>query len=52
MATVDPGIVRYFIRSKAFRGPEGHYLKQGQYSVGLIEASEPPTDPDLDKVLC
>lgn len=52
MASVDPGVVRYFIRTKAFQGPEGHYLKQGQYSVGLIESSKPPTDPELDKVLC
>ncbi|KAK4027064.1 hypothetical protein OUZ56_016083 [Daphnia magna] len=52
MAKVDTGIVRYFIRSKAFRGPESHYLKQGQFSVGLIEVSNPPSDPSLDKVLC
>jgi hypothetical protein len=52
MAKVDSGIVRYFIRSKAFRGPESHYLKQGQFSVGLIEASNPPSDTNLDKVLC
>ena len=52
MAKVDPGIVRYFIRAKAFRGPESHYLKQGQFSVGLVEPSNPPSDTDLDKVLC
>ncbi|XP_046642456.1 uncharacterized protein LOC124327531 [Daphnia pulicaria] len=52
MAKVDSGIARYFIRSKAFRGPESHYLKQGQFSVGLIEASNPPSDTNLDKVLC
>lgn len=52
MAKVDSGIARYFIRSKAFRGPESHYLKQGQFSVELIEASNPPSDTNLDKVLC
>lgn len=52
MAKVDSGIVRYFIRSKAFRGPESHYLKQGQFAVGLIEPSNPPSDTNLDKVLC
>ena len=52
MAKVDLGVARYFIRSKAFHGPEDHYLKQGQYSIGLIEASDPPSDPELDKVLC
>jgi hypothetical protein len=51
MAKVDSGIVRYFIRSKAFRGPESHYLKQGQFSVGLIEASNPPSDTNLAKDL-
>jgi len=52
MGKADLGIARYFIRSKAFKGPEAHYLKQGQYSVGLLEPSNPPSDTDLDKVLC
>lgn len=52
MSHADLGIARYFIRTKAFRGPEAHYLKQGQFSVGLLEPSNPPSDTEMDKVIC
>lgn len=53
MAFVDSLVVRYFIRNKALKGPEGNYTKQGQYSQGLIAKSWGPSeDPKKDQILC
>ncbi len=52
MAAVDRAAVRYFIRSKAFQGPEGWLKKQGQYSLGLLERSEAPAGSTQDRVAC
>ena len=52
MSSVNPSAVRYFIRSKAFKGPEGSLPKQGQYTVGLKQRSDYPSDPNNDRVTC
>lgn len=52
MTFADLDAARSFIRSKAYKSPEAHNMKQGQYHVGLIEASEQPYDPEMDTVLC
>jgi len=53
MAWVDTVEVTEFIRSKALKGPEGTYPKEGQYTVGLLKAAEIPEGSTIeDSVIC
>jgi len=53
LSWVDTFTITEFIRSRALKGPEGTYPKEGQYKVGLLKAAEIPEGSSIeDSVLC
>lgn len=50
MSTVQPGIVKNFIKQRGLQGPE-KVSRDGQYDLGLKDPAKIVTDID-DSVLC
>ena len=53
LSSVDPKIVKKFIKERSMHGPEGKYAKLGKYTFGQLEKAVPPAGSDEnDKIIC